>query len=152
MPKDTTSARTNSRRHNPLHEELVSQNTARPKPSRVSKHRYPDAEDDHHSSNAYVDAGLSRKILRIAREQQDELEEEEKGGSSRQRSNGVVSPGGSSTGSGFSASAIRFNADEYDEESEEEYDGEEYGDDEYEDVEEVVRIYRPHPPNTPWLP
>ncbi|KAF8453631.1 Bystin-domain-containing protein [Terfezia claveryi] len=140
MPKDTTSARTASRRHNPLHEELASLNTARTKPSRSSKHRSPDGEDDHHSSNAYVDAGLSRKILRIAREQQDELQEEEKknGASSRRRSNGVISPGGSSTGSGFSASAVRFNAGEYDEESEEEYDGEEYDDDDYEEVEEVV--------------
>ncbi|KAF8427784.1 Bystin-domain-containing protein [Tirmania nivea] len=137
MPKDTTSARTTSRRHNPLHEELASHNTARPRPSRPSKHRSPDGEDDH-SSNVYVDAGLSRKILRIAREQQDELEEEQKRSSSRGRSNGVISPGGSSTGSGFSASAIRFNADEYDEESEEEYAGEQYGDDEYEEVEEVV--------------
>lgn len=134
MPKDASS-RTTSRRHNPLHEELVAHNSVRPKPSRPTKHRDNDPDMP---NGEYVDAGLSRKILRMAREQQDELEgEDAPGGASRRTSNGVISPGGSSTGSG-GFSAIRFNAEDEDDESEEEYDAEEFGEDEYEDVEEVV--------------
>lgn len=134
MPKDTTSSRLSTRRHNPFHEELIAHNSVRPKASRP-KHRSND-EDDSGNRNDYVDPGLSRKILRMAREQQDELEDEGSQGSARRRSNGVTSPGGSSTGSGFSA--MRFSTAEEDEESEEEYDAEEFGEDEYEDVEEVV--------------
>ena len=119
----------------------------RPKHTR-QKQRTRDAELEH-KHNQYVDSGLSRKILHLAREQQDEVElEAHLGGGARRRgrlSAGLESSNGSSGGSsnGFSAT-MRFSqmqemGNDEDEDSDEEYRGDDsFGVEEYEEMDEVV--------------
>ena len=142
MPKDSSSStRAFVRRHNPvpLPEDLLAHDSVRVKPTRAKRRGNTHGDSDNEKRDAggsYVDAGLSRKILRMAREQQGEIEDEN--GNAKRRTNGLVSPGGSSSGSLNGFSMMRVGAEEYGDDSEEEYDGDGFGEDEYEDVEEVV--------------
>lgn len=144
MPKDSsTSTRAFVRRHNPvpLPEELLAHDSVRAKPTRTKRRSHTQDGSDNEKRDAggsYVDAGLSRKILRMAREQQGEIEVEDKSGSVKWRTNGLVSPGGSSSGNLNGFSMTRVSAEEYGDDSEEEYDGDTFGEDEYEAMEEVV--------------
>lgn len=143
MPKDPpASTRAFVRRHNPvpLPEELLAHDSVRVKPTRAKRrgHTHDDSDNEKRDAGGkYVDAGLSRKILRMAREQQGEIEAEGESGSVKRRTNGLASPGGSSSGSLNGFSMMRVTAEEYGDDSEEDYDGDTFGEDEYEDVEDV---------------
>ena len=143
MPKDhaATANGRQARRHNPLplHEELLAHDSVRTKPSRQKRR---DATD---GRAQFVDAGLSKKILQIAKEQQDEIDQEASanGTASIKRRSLGSSRGGSSDQNGLGAlrfSQIRDDDDDEDEDDDdEEYNG--LGGDEeeeYEEVEEVV--------------
>ena len=144
MPKDSSSStRPFVRRHNPipLSEELLAHDSVRVKPVRAKRRGHTHDESDNEKRDAggsYVDAGLSRKILRMAREQQGEIEAEGETGSVKRRTNGLASPGGSSSGSLNGFNMMRASAEEYGDDSEPEDDGDTFGEDEYEDVGEVV--------------
>lgn len=119
MPKEPT-----VRRHAPLHEDLLAHDRhgAVRKTQRVKRKERSERTED------FVDAGLSRKILQIAREQQDEVEHEEAGAAAAANGtqffamNGLRSP--QSAGSWE------------DEDSDDEFANDTYGDDEY--IEETV--------------
>lgn len=68
MPKEPV-----ARRHAPLHEDILptDRDGAARKVQRVKRKERSERGED------FVDSGLSRKILQIAREQQDEIEEAE---------------------------------------------------------------------------
>src|SRR5437667_2487374 len=75
MPKDPKSPSSRTNRHNPLHEDLADATIVKPRNTERHKKRR-DRNHSNPSSENYVDSKLSRKILQIAREQQDELDEE----------------------------------------------------------------------------
>lgn len=116
MPKEQS-----QRRHAPLHEELINQEGPIRKIGRDKR------KERSERSEQFVDAGLSRKILQIAKEQQDELESRGSPGSadSRDLFAGLRSP------------TAEYNSDEEDDE--------EFGDEEYVDEEVVVSIHCFHP-------
>ncbi|KAI5794453.1 Bystin-domain-containing protein [Peziza echinospora] len=144
MPKDHAAPANGrqARRHNPLplHEELLAHDSVRTKPSRQKRR---DATD---GRAQFVDAGLSKKILQIAKEQQDEIDQEASANgtaSIKRRSLGSSRGGSSSDQNGLGAlrfSQIRDDDDDEDEDDDdEEYNG--LGGDEeeeYEEVEEVI--------------
>ncbi|ANB12960.1 Enp1p [Sugiyamaella lignohabitans] len=110
-------------RHDPLHMELaqeggVLRSQTKSKAGRAKKV----GEDSEDKAEGFVGASLSRKILQIAKEQQDEIEQEENQGSARNRS---------SANFGFDDEDItgRFGNDD------EESDDEDYED--YEEIEEI---------------
>lgn len=111
MPKTTPPSNREGRRHNPLHEELLSESGPNTKASRTKREK-------RHRTNGddFVDSGLSKKILKIARDQQDEVTHED-----------------TAAAPVFTNLAPRFDAmrDEEDSEPEEEYE-------EWNDVEEEV--------------
>src|SRR5690606_11472659 len=96
MPKDTSSSSSAraARRHNPLplHEELLAHDSVRVKTSRSKRQQKGSvaaADDDDDDKDGHpngksnvVSKGLSRKILQIAKEQQDEVELEQHIGAS----------------------------------------------------------------------
>jgi hypothetical protein len=108
MPKEPT-------RRAPLHQELIDQEGPNRKFAREKR------KDRAERSEQFVDAGLSRKILQIAKEQQDELESRASPGStdSRDLFAGLRSP------------AVEYNDSDAD-------DDDEFGDEEYVDEEVVV--------------
>lgn len=110
MPKD--SARPH-RRHNPLHEEIL-ENT----PGNLRKVSRSKRKERASKPDEYVDASLSKKILQIAREQQDELVDE-----------AALRPD-------FMGS-VRWEERYEDEDSEGDYEDADFGEDEI--IEEVVR-------------
>lgn len=112
MPKDGTRAH---RRHNPLHEEIL-ENT----PGTLRKVSRSKRKERASKPDEYVDAGLSKKILQIAREQQDELVDE------------AAALGGDFMGS------VRWeeHGEDEDEDSGGDYEDEDFGEDEI--IEEVV--------------
>ncbi|EPS38084.1 hypothetical protein H072_8186 [Dactylellina haptotyla CBS 200.50] len=74
MPKDLTkSPASRQARHNPLYEDLTAAKTATSKPARQKRKVSKDARND---EDGFVDPNLSRKILQLAREQQNELHDE----------------------------------------------------------------------------
>lgn len=116
MPKD--SARPH-RRHNPLHEEIL-ENT----PGNLRKVSRSKRKERASKPDEYVDASLSKKILQIAREQQDELVDE-----------AALRPD-------FMGSVRWEERDEdEDEDSEGDYEDADFGEDEI--IEEVVRGFAP---------
>jgi len=137
MPKDTTKspARSQSVRHNPLHEDLTATSIVQPRKEERQKRRRAESKS---SNNGYVDAQLSRKILQIAREQQDELEAEGEGGAGipSQRKGSLKS---TSAASAQPADNFLLPHDAKVETWEDESDGEDY-EDEYgeEEIEEIV--------------
>ncbi|CUS13134.1 unnamed protein product [Tuber aestivum] len=115
MPKEV--APRQSRRHNPLHDDLVENDSGNLQ--KIARSR---RKEKHENFESYVDSGLSKRILKIARDQQDELHEEEAEKNAAQ-------------GEFFgSAADIRFQ-DEEEESDEEEYDEVDFGEDDI--VEEV---------------
>lgn len=78
MPKLRTDSKAVKQRHDPFHIELTEQNGILKSTSKVKKNNNK-GENDEYSHSGYVDAGLSRKILQIAKEQQQEIEDEEAG-------------------------------------------------------------------------
>lgn len=76
MPKDSAAVAgpRAHRRHNPLHEELLEHAPGNPRKTAHSKRKERSSSSS--KSADYVDAGMSKKILQIAREQQDELVDE----------------------------------------------------------------------------
>ncbi|KAI5784562.1 Bystin-domain-containing protein [Geopyxis carbonaria] len=73
MPKESTSVSRQQRRHNPLHEELIESGDGGHlrKVARSKRRERQERPED------YVDSGLSQKILKLAKGQQEELREEE---------------------------------------------------------------------------
>lgn len=121
MPKDATAPPRAHRRHNPLHEEIL-ENT----PGVLRKVSRSKRKERSSKPDEYVDAGLSRKILQIAREQQDELVDE-----------AAVTMRGSFMGV---TGSVRWENDgEEDDDSEGDYEDEDFGEDEI--VEEVVSFF-----------
>ncbi|KAF8473150.1 Bystin-domain-containing protein [Kalaharituber pfeilii] len=161
MPKDLQSASASTRharRHNPipLHEELLAHESVRQKPSRQKRRgeANDDGEEEGHGAQngrvgGVVDAGMSRKILQMAREQQDEVEmegaQQQQNGRrvERRRSGGSRVTLGSSSSSGSSElSSMRFNSVDEEDENEEDEEYASYGVDglgeEYEETEDVI--------------
>ncbi|KAL0638945.1 snoRNA-binding rRNA-processing protein [Maublancomyces gigas] len=120
MPKDGAAVPRAHRRHNPLHEEILENTPGTLRQVSRSKRKERSSKPDE-----YVDAGLSRKILQIAREQQDELVDE-----------AAVAMRGGFMGV---AGSVRWGNDggegEEDDDSEGDYEDEDFGEDEI--VEEV---------------
>ncbi|KAF3939623.1 Bystin [Dactylella cylindrospora] len=72
MPKDLTKSPTaRQARHNPLYEDLTASRTASSKPTRQKKKA---SKSDKDQEEGFVDPALSRKILQLARDQQDEVD------------------------------------------------------------------------------
>ncbi|PWW72341.1 Bystin-domain-containing protein [Tuber magnatum] len=115
MPKEV--APRQGRRHNPLHDDLVENDGGNLRKIVRSKRK-----EKHEKLESYVDSGLSKRILKIARDQQDELHEEEVGKSAAQ-------------GEFFGSAAQMQLRDEEGESDEEEYEGADFGEDDI--VEEV---------------
>lgn len=123
MPKKTTTSARGERRHNPLHEELVEDESAGVR--KVARQKRRDRDERDNDGAGYYE--ISAAAQRMAAEQQDEVAAE-----ARPRP---------ALGSGFDAMAARFDAEEDDDEEE---DGAGY-DDEWEDegveeIEEVVEV------------
>lgn len=118
MPKDARS----QRRHNPLHEEILENTSGNLRRASRSKRKERSSKPEE-----YVDASMSRKILQIAREQQDELVDEAAVGAAMR---------GDFMGAG--AGQMRFEEEE-EGESEGEYEDGGFGEDEI--VEEVVGFW-----------
>lgn len=79
MAKISTSDIKEKNRHNPLHRDITSSGgKLREQPRGSSKKPTKDTEEE-----GYLDAATSRKILQLAKEQQDEIDEEENGGVSK---------------------------------------------------------------------
>ena len=115
MPKEV--APRQSRRHNPLHDDLVENDSGNLRRIARSKRK-----EKHEKFENYVDSGLSKRILKIARDQQDELHEEE-------------AEEATARGEFFgSAAQMRFQDEE--ESDEDEYEESNFGEDDT--VEEVV--------------
>lgn len=121
MPKDAPRAH---RRHNPLHEEIL-ENT----PGTLRKVSRSKRKERSSKPDEYVDAGLSRKILQIAREQQDELVDE----AAVAMTGGFMGAAGSVRWGGGGGEG---EEEEEDDDSEGDYEDEDFGADEI--VEEVV--------------
>jgi len=122
MPKEV--APRQSRRHNPLHDDLVENDSGNPRRIARSKRK-----EKHEKFENYVDSGLSKRILKIARDQQDELHEEEAGKTAAR-------------GEFFGSAGQIRSQDEEEESDEEEYEEADFGEDDI--VEEVVCA--PHVP------
>ncbi|CCX31895.1 Bystin-domain-containing protein [Pyronema domesticum] len=121
MPKATISDARSQRRHNPLHEELIETSTGGPL-RKVARNKRKEKQD---KPEDYVDSGLSKKILQLAKEQQDEIEEEKEA---------LEKVGGDLGFLGGNNGQMRFEQEEDSDEGEyEEYE-------EYEDVEEVEEV------------
>lgn len=118
MPKATASAARQSRRHNPLEEDLLATTQVKPKNSLKRKAKRTEDEEE-----KYVDAKASRKILKIGQELRDEEESENKAGQP-------------SVNTAFDFGS-RFAEDEAEEEETGAFDDEEAWGDEDEIVEEV---------------
>jgi essential nuclear protein 1 len=76
MPKLKADAKSSKQRHDPFHVELTEQNGILKSQAKFKKNRNR-GEDEGNDQPGYVDAGLSRKILQMAKEQQEEVEGEE---------------------------------------------------------------------------
>jgi hypothetical protein len=121
MPKATAPDARSQRRHNPLHEELIETSTGGPL-RKVARNKRKEKQD---KPEDYVDSGLSKKILQLAKEQQDEIEEEKEA---------LEKVGGDLGFLGGNNGQMRFEQEEDSDEGEyEEYE-------EYEDVEEVEEV------------
>jgi len=127
MPKEV--APRQGRRHNPLHDDLVENDSGNLRRTARSKRKEKIEKIEN-----YVDSGLSKRILKIARDQQDELQEEE---AERTAARGEFFG---------SAGQIRFQDEE--ESDEEEYEEADFGEDDI--VEEVVCAQH-HPIRCPAL-
>ncbi|CAZ85667.1 unnamed protein product [Tuber melanosporum] len=116
MPKEV--APRQGRRHNPLHDDLVENESGNLR--RIARSKRKEKSE---SFENYVDSGSSKRILKIARDQQDELHEEEA------RKNAAQ-------GEFFgSAAQMRLQDQEEEESDEEEYEEADFGEDDI--VEEV---------------
>jgi hypothetical protein len=74
MPKDTMAAQPCAhRRHNPLHEELLETSHGPGQLRKVARNKRKEKQE---RAEEYVDSGLSKRILQLAKEQQDEIAEE----------------------------------------------------------------------------
>ncbi|KAF3310708.1 snoRNA-binding rRNA-processing protein [Orbilia oligospora] len=125
MPKDTAKSQTNRQaRHNPLYEDLTVSKTVSSKPTREKRRASKDARKS--SDEGFVDSTLSRKILQLAKEQQDELEEEKPSQSGKSVVDNFLIP----------HQGVGEWEDESDDEDDDQYQ-DEYGDD---DVAEEVRV------------
>lgn len=120
MPKDIASGPRQHRRHNPLHEEILENAPGSLRKVSRAKRRERQSKPDE-----YVDSGMSKKILQIAREQQDELEDE-------------AAISAAMRGDFMGAAARMRFEDEDEEDSEGEYEDADFGDEEI--IEEVVCI------------
>lgn len=114
MGKISVSDSKNKQRHNPLYRDISTQGGNLRATPRASKQHQKGNKKDEEQEEGYLDASTSRKILQLAREQQDELDEEENASENKPS---------------FSES---FRAQEVEEDEEE--DDEEYSD--FEDEEE----------------
>lgn len=121
MGKISISDTTAKQRHNPLHRDIstLGGNLRTPKLGKSAR-----SQSTHPEEDGYLDASTSRKILQLAREQQEELEAED---------------GASEAGSGF-ATALRGQQSDSEAEESEDEDEEEYEnfEEEYDYEEEVV--------------
>ncbi|KAH8148971.1 uncharacterized protein LAJ45_06946 [Morchella importuna] len=117
MPKESTSGPRPHRRHNPLHEELLED-----APGNLRKVSRAKRKERQSKPEEYVDSSMSKKILQIAREQQDELQDE-----------AAVSAAMNGNFMG-AAAQMRFDQDA-EEDSEGEYEDADFGEEEI--VEEV---------------
>ncbi|KAK6501111.1 snoRNA-binding rRNA-processing protein [Arthrobotrys musiformis] len=125
MPKDTTKSQSNRQaRHNPLYEDLTASKTASSKPTRQKRKASKDGRND--TDEGFVDPMLSRKILQLAREQQDELEGEKPTKNGKPPVDNFLIP----------HQGVGEWEDESDEDDDDQYQ-DEYGDDE---VVEEVRV------------
>lgn len=125
MPKDASAAPRAHRRHNPLHEEIL-ENT----PGNLRKVSRSKRKERSSKPDEYVDAGLSKKILQIAREQQDELIDK------------AAAAGGDFIGV---AGSVRWEV-EGDDEDEDEDSGGDYEDDDFGQDEIIEEVVRARPP------
>ena len=74
MPKDTMAPQPRAhRRHNPLHEELLETSHGPGQLRKVARNKRKEKQE---RAEEYVDSGLSKRILQLAKEQQDEIAEE----------------------------------------------------------------------------
>ncbi|KAI5854412.1 Bystin-domain-containing protein [Tricharina praecox] len=126
MPKDTMLAQPRAhRRHNPLHEELLETSHGPGhlrKVARIKRKEKQDRPED------YVDSGLSKRILLLAKEQQDEISEE--------RAAAAAVGVGAFIGGG--GAQMRIQVQEEEEDSDEgEFDDDDGFEDEEEEVEEI---------------
>ncbi|KAF8252902.1 Bystin-domain-containing protein [Wilcoxina mikolae CBS 423.85] len=122
MPKAASpadAAARQQRRHNPLHEELI-ENGSGGNLRKVARTKRKERQE---RSEEYVDSGLSKRILHLAKEQQDEIEEENQANRSQARDLGFMGAAGQ----------MRFEEDP--ESDEGDYEDVEFGDEE--EVEEV---------------
>ncbi|KAF3927533.1 Bystin [Arthrobotrys entomopaga] len=75
MPKEPPkSPASRQARHNPLFEDLTA--SSKPTPSSANRQKRKASKDSRSDNEGFVDPNLSRKILQLAREQQDELDQE----------------------------------------------------------------------------
>ncbi|KAF8541374.1 Bystin-domain-containing protein [Trichophaea hybrida] len=122
MPKATSpadAAARQQRRHNPLHEELI-ENGSDGNLRKVARAKRKERQE---RSEEYVDSGLSKRILHLAKEQQDEIEEENQANRSQSRDLGFMGAAGQ----------MRF-------EEEPESDEGDYEDVEFRDEEEIEEV------------
>lgn len=120
MPKDSSAAAARQqRRHNPLHEELIESGDG----GHLRKVARNKRKEKQNQPEAFVDSNLSKRILHLAKEQQDEILMETE----------ATGPA-ATTNINFGGSAGQMRFEEDPESDEGEY--EDYGDDE-EEVEEI---------------
>ncbi|KAF3910365.1 Bystin [Dactylellina cionopaga] len=75
MPKETSKSPLNKpSRHNPLYEDLTAAKDGAA-PSKATRQKRKASKDTRSDDEGFVDPALSRKILQLARQQQDELDE-----------------------------------------------------------------------------
>lgn len=125
MPKAVSADARQQRRHNPLHEELIesSDNGHLRKVARTKRKEKQDRPED------YVDSGLSKRILQLAKEQQDEIEEEREAAA-------TVGQLPAGNGIPFLGAAGHMRIEEDEESDEGDYEDYDFGEEE-EEVEEV---------------
>jgi essential nuclear protein 1 len=123
MPKAASPADSGARqqrRHNPLHEEIIENGSG----GNLRKVVRTKRKERQERSEEYVDSGLSKRILHLAKEQQDEIEEENQANRSQARDLGFMG----------AARQMRFEEDP--ESDEGDYEDVEFGDEEeFEEVE-----------------
>ncbi|KAK6532247.1 snoRNA-binding rRNA-processing protein [Arthrobotrys megalospora] len=125
MPKDAAKSSSNRQaRHNPLYEDLTASKTVSSNPHRQKRKASKDARND--GDEGFVDPMLSRKILQLAKEQQDELEAEKPTKNGKPAVDNFLIP----------HQGVGEWEDESDEEDDDQYQ-DEYGGD---DVAEEVRV------------
>jgi essential nuclear protein 1 len=124
MPKAATSDSRQQRRHNPLHEELIESSDGGHL-RKVARNKRKEKQD---KPEDYVDSGLSKRILQLAKEQQDEIEEEREAAAAV----GQQLPG---NGVAFLGAAGHMRVEEEESDDEGDYEDYEFGDEE--EVEEV---------------